>query len=253
LLVVRSDTDKALPGKQRQHLRRASWATTLLCASVALWDIMLHPVQEGLFEVPDDVDDGLPDLWDQNTMLMLRWRQSASPGETELLTGAAEALEVESDELKTQVFMPDHRLLLFKVTGKQNSTRLPAHLRWKAALLAPKGKLGKVADTDFPFSLNVTLCLHAHASVELTKQKATSGEEETNKEEPQPELPADFVKIVGSAPGANAAYLAGCDWWTQTLDSFYHVHDDEAHDDVINDDVTAGDKSEDSSEGSDLA
>lgn len=214
---------------------------------------MLHPVQEGLFEVPEgDVDDGLPDLWDQNTMLMLRWRESTSPGESELLVGAAEALEVEAEELKTQVFLPENRLLVFKVDGKQNSTSLPAHLRWKAALLAPKGKLGKVADPDFPFSLNVTLCLHAHASVELNKQKASSGSEEASASEP--ELPADFVKIVGVAPGASAAYLAGCDWWTQTLDSFYHVHDDEHHDEVPTSDATAVDKDEDiPTEGGDLA
>mmetsp|Transcript_31678 Transcript_31678/g.79954 ORF Transcript_31678/g.79954 Transcript_31678/m.79954 type:complete len:581 (-) Transcript_31678:39-1781(-) len=251
LLVVRSDTDKALPGKQRQHLRRASWATTLLCASVALWDIMLHPVQEGLFEVPEDVDDGLPDLWDQNTMLMLRWRQSTTPGESELLAGAAEALEVETEELKTQVFLPEHRLLLFKVDGKQNSTRLPAHLRWKAALLAPKGKLGKVADTDFPFSLNVTLCLHAHASVELNKQK----DSESSESHEEVEMPADFVKIVGTAPGASSAYLAGCDWWTQTLDSFYHVHEDDPHDeDAPKGDAATVETDEDTpAEGGDLA
>jgi len=46
LMVVRSDADKALPGVQRQKLRRIAWALTILCAIVALWDIILHPVQE---------------------------------------------------------------------------------------------------------------------------------------------------------------------------------------------------------------
>eukprot|EP00913_Durusdinium_trenchii_P027878 g26140.t1 len=81
LFVVRSDADKALPGKQRETLRRCSWACCLVCGAVAMWDIMLHPVEEGLFELPSDMlhglDDGLSELWDPNTMLLFRWK----PGE----------------------------------------------------------------------------------------------------------------------------------------------------------------------------
>lgn len=237
LLVVRSDTDKALPGQQRQRMRRASWATTLACAAVALWDIMLHPVQEGLFEVPDDgVDDGLPDLWDQNTMLLLRWRPAGAQTSTGLLTRAAEALELDVDKLATQAFLPNHRLLLFKVAGKENNTRLPAHIRWKAAVMSPKGKLAAVVDPEFPGALNVTLCLHAHASVELAKHKAATAPKDADEADaeptsttPEPPMPADFVRIVGAAPDAHAAYLAGCDWWTQTLDAYYGHGDNDSH------------------------
>mmetsp|Transcript_60727 Transcript_60727/g.198836 ORF Transcript_60727/g.198836 Transcript_60727/m.198836 type:complete len:633 (+) Transcript_60727:131-2029(+) len=262
LFVVRSDTDKALPGKQRQHLRRGSWVATMFCAAVAMWDIMLHPVQEGLFEVPDDLaaEDGLPDLWDQNTMLLLRWRDGVSaPGERELLDGVAEALEVEADGVASQAFLPEHRMLLFKIAGKEDASRMPAHQRWKAAMIAPRGKLGQVADTNFPSTLNVTLCLHAHATVELGKHKAEEAKAAKAKAEaeaeggdvasvsasaadggadggassalPEPELPAEFMQIVGPAPGAKDAYLHACDWWTTTLDAYYWHGDGESTED----------------------
>mmetsp|Transcript_31345 Transcript_31345/g.57493 ORF Transcript_31345/g.57493 Transcript_31345/m.57493 type:complete len:426 (+) Transcript_31345:93-1370(+) len=48
LMVVRSDADKVLPGPQRQKLRRIAWAAIAVCGAVALWDIILHPVQESL-------------------------------------------------------------------------------------------------------------------------------------------------------------------------------------------------------------
>jgi len=246
LLVVRSDTDKALPGHQRQRLRHTAWALTLVCATVALWDILLHPVQEGLFEPMDDhLEDGFPDLWDANTMLLLRWKDTPvkPPGENELISAAAEGLGVEKERLKTQVLFEQHRLWLFKVEKDRetDANKLPAHISWKALMLAPKGRLTKYVDSEFPGALNVTLCLHAHATVELAKQKAvdkkveeglskeTAAEQIGAGEEIKPDMPADFVQIVGPAPDAQAAYLAGCDWWTDTLDLTYGGGMDDVH------------------------
>mmetsp|Transcript_3205 Transcript_3205/g.8502 ORF Transcript_3205/g.8502 Transcript_3205/m.8502 type:complete len:624 (-) Transcript_3205:105-1976(-) len=270
LLVVRSDTDKALPGQQRQRLRRAAWATTLLCAAVALWDIMLHPVQEGLFEPADSfdsLDDGLADLWDPGSMLLLRWRQGAAgaPGsdvvmplewETQLLAAAAEALQVEESKLTTQVLLPEHRLLVFRHSGPaDNSTRLPAQLHWnawKAAMLAPEGKLGAIADSSFPPALNVTLCLHTHALADMEaaeKEKEAGGQDGSassaaegsegaegagHSKSADVKLPEDFISIVGPSADAHHAYMAGCDWWTTqwmaVVGEAGHFDDEDVHD-----------------------
>jgi len=243
LLVVRSDSDKALPGKQRETMRRGAWALCLLCATVALWDIMLHPVQEGLFEMPEDghgLSGPLPDLWDQSTMMMLRYKNTgmSHPSDTQLLAGAAEALGVTEAEVATQALFVKHRLLLFKSKEEANKTRVPAHIRWKAAMLSPKGKLEQLADSEFPRTLNVTLCLHAQTMEELAKHKAEKDqgkgveaelkklqqgsyhEDEADKTNPFP-VPEDFVKIVGASKDAQEAYMAACTWWTETLDAYY--------------------------------
>jgi len=268
LLVVRSDTDKALPGQQRQRLRRAAWATTLLCAAVALWDIVLHPVQEGLFEPVDafdGLDDGLADLWDPGSMLLLRWRESAAGApvsdvvipldwEQQLLAAAAEALQVEEGKLTTQVLFPEHKLLVFKHNGPaENSSRLPAQLHWnawKAAMLAPEGKLGAIADSAFPAALNVTLCLHTHALAEVEaaeKEKEAGGQvgaassaaggSEASDGAGAPsdlKLPDDFISIVGPSADAHHAYMAGCDWWTtrwmHVVGEAGHFDDEDIHD-----------------------
>ena len=88
-----------------------------------MWDIMLHPVQEGLFELPDlhGLDDGLAELWDQNTMLMLRWKPGEGRDETALLWAAAESLSTDALSLKKQAIFEEHRLLLFKYEGKDRS------------------------------------------------------------------------------------------------------------------------------------
>mmetsp|Transcript_29981 Transcript_29981/g.53638 ORF Transcript_29981/g.53638 Transcript_29981/m.53638 type:complete len:599 (+) Transcript_29981:101-1897(+) len=243
LFVVRSDSDKILPGKQRATLRHAAWVCTLACAAVAIWDIMLHPVQEGLFEVPDHLDaldDGLADLWDQNTMMMLRWKPlpAESTGESALLFAAAESLGLETDKLVKQAVFPEHRLLLFKYEGPvEPATRQPVHARWKASMESPKGQLENIVDRVFPGVLNVTLCLHAHANTELAKKldsfKDAKKDDATKEGEATtttttttpPPLPEDFVQIVGTDAAAHAAYLAGCGWWTETLDSFYGAPD----------------------------
>eukprot|EP00931_Biecheleriopsis_adriatica_P025928 TRINITY_DN15827_c0_g1_i1.p1 TRINITY_DN15827_c0_g1~~TRINITY_DN15827_c0_g1_i1.p1 ORF type:complete len:595 (+),score=148.12 TRINITY_DN15827_c0_g1_i1:81-1865(+) len=231
LFVVRAENDKVLPGRQRETLRKGSWVCCLACAAVSIWDIMLHPVQEGLFELPDDLhglDDGLADLWDQNTMMLFRWKPGEGRGEPALLWAAAESLGIDAFTLKQQVFLEEHRLMLFKYDAGKDAARPPAgsqpmHAKWKANLQNPKGELAKIADSDFPAVLNVTLCLHAHANAEIAKHKAEKSEKGASPEESssEPSLPEDFVQIVGSSEDAHAAYLAGCQWWTETLDSFY--------------------------------
>mmetsp|Transcript_56844 Transcript_56844/g.122941 ORF Transcript_56844/g.122941 Transcript_56844/m.122941 type:complete len:576 (-) Transcript_56844:241-1968(-) len=242
LLVVRSDTDKALPGQQRQRLRGAAWVATMLCAAVALWDILLHPVQEGLFETEADLGDHvLPDLWDQSAMLLLRW-QGEEPDHQVLLKAAAESLDIETDKLATQAIFKQHRLLLFKFLGppEQESSKA-VHLRWKALVQSPQGELAKLKDsTHFPATLNVTLCLHAHAAVESGKTA------EAGAEGSKPVMPVDFVNTVGPTADVQDAYIAACDWWMETLDSFYSTEGGEAQ-------SGGGNKAPGSEEGDDLS
>lgn len=262
LFVVRSDTDKALPGKQRETLRRGAWVCCLACGAVAIWDIMLHPVQEGLFEMPDGLngmmDDGLADLWDQNSMMLFRWKPGEGRGETGLLWAAAESLGIDPLSLKKQALFEEHRLLLFKYDGTSEAGKLAIHEKWKANLISPKADLEKMVDSDFPAVLNVTLCLHAHASADRAhKADAEKADADSSASTPPP-LPEDFVQIVGPAVDAHDAYLAGCEWWTHTLDSFYGHPDvdfelptDEDAVEVV--DSTPGDENADEEEGSDLA
>merc|ERR1719277_1998965 len=230
----------------------------------------MHPVQEGLFEDVDSfagLDDGLADLWDPGSMLLLRWRESAAgaPGsdvvipvewENQLLAAAAEALQVEESKLTTQVLFPEHRLLVFKHNGPnaENSGRLPAQLHWnawKTAMLAPEGKLGAIADSAFPPALNVTLCLHTHALEEMEtakKEKEAGGQEgaassaaegseaagEDAGKSADVKLPDDFISIVGPSADAHSAYMAGCDWWTtrwmHVVGEAGHFDDEDVHD-----------------------
>jgi len=262
LFVVRSDADKALPGKQRETLRRCSWACCLVCGAVAMWDIMLHPVEEGLFELPSDMlhglDDGLSELWDPNTMLLFRWKPGEGRDETALLFAAAETLGTEPLSLKKQALFEEQRLLLFKhEAGKDRSTTPPIHTKWKTSVASPQGELAKIVDSSFPAVLNVTLCLHVHAHTEVAKVQARkSGEEaEEPKETPSPyPLPAEFLEIVGPSADAREAYFAGCKWWTDTLDSFYghpdNMTDDEHHSSADSADQPAVDAD---AEGADLA
>mmetsp|Transcript_35739 Transcript_35739/g.83095 ORF Transcript_35739/g.83095 Transcript_35739/m.83095 type:complete len:603 (+) Transcript_35739:113-1921(+) len=247
LFVVRSDTDKLLPGQQRQRLRQAAWVATLLCAAVALWDIILHPVEEGLFEPPADlggVETGLPDIFDQNAMLLLRWRPppAEAPGEQQMLSVAAEALGIDKDALATQALFPKHRLFLFKfMGGAEKGSALPMHIRWKTAMLSPKGRLGQLAESDFPGALNVTTCLHAQAWSKYVKEKAQKEKAESSAENAQvsttegaatttlqPVHPS-ILRVVGPSPDAQAAYMAGCDWWSGLLDSFYGSENETHH------------------------
>lgn len=266
LFVVRSDTDKALPGKQRETLRRCSWVCCIVCGAVAMWDIMLHPVQEGLFELPSDImqglDDGLADLWDQNTMLLLRWKPGEGRDETALLWAAAESLGTEALSLKKQALFEEHRLLLFKYEAPKDGQRpaTPIHTKWKTSASSPQGDLAKIIDTSFPAVLNVTLCLHVHAHTELAKvgqsgEKGSSEEAESTTPPSHP-LPEEFSEIVGPSTDAREAYFAGCKWWTDTLDSFYgHPDnmtelDDEHHSSADSADLPTADAD---AEGSDLA
>lgn len=263
LFVIRSDTVKALPGQQRQRLRQASWSATLVCAMVALWDIMLHPVQDGLFEPPSGFDglDGaahLPDIFDQNALLLLRWRKSlaTAPSESELLSMAAEALELKEDQLSTQSLFPEHRLLLFKAKGAGKDSKMPVHMHWKTLVLSPRGKLGQTVDSDFPGALNVTTCLQAqaHGTEESAKAAEATGTA-------MPEVHPSVTKLVGPAQDAHDAYMAGCDWWSGLLDSYYEVDNEtehgehEEHDDAHEeaDTVDLDKANAENAEGADLA
>jgi len=248
VFVTRSDSDKVLPGQQRQRLRQAAWVATLLCAFVALWDIMLHPVQEGLFEPPTDfggADSGLPDIFDQNTLLLLRWKQQLQnqPQEEHMLSVAAEALGVEKDKLATQRLIVDHRLLLFKFLGPaEKGSKVPLHMRWKTLMLSPPTRLAEVMDSDFPGTLNVTTCLHMQARKKYSKAKAAAAlekadekgsDELTNEESRESEttttttgVHASILRAVGPSPDAQAAYIAGCEWWSSALDSYYGMDND---------------------------
>merc|ERR1719229_1104204 len=96
-------------------------------------------------------------------------------------------------------------------------------------MVSPKGKLGTIADSDFPGALNVTLCLHVHAQNEI--QRASN--KTSNPVDADASANASIMRIVGPTPDAHAAYMAGCEWWTDTLDSYYnsinasHLDDDE--------------------------
>mmetsp|Transcript_43918 Transcript_43918/g.84338 ORF Transcript_43918/g.84338 Transcript_43918/m.84338 type:complete len:594 (+) Transcript_43918:149-1930(+) len=245
VFVTRSDSDKVLPGQQRQRLRQAAWVATLACASVALWDIMLHPVQEGLFEPPADsggADSALPEIFDQNALLLLRWKQqlNTQPDPENMLSMAAEALEVEKDKLATQSLIVDHRLLLFKFLGPaEKGGTVPVHMRWKTSVLSPPTTLAEVMDNDFPGTLNVTTCLHMQARKRYSKAKAASalemadekkGSDELTQEKESSEsdtatttsgVHASILRAVGPSADAQAAYIAGCEWWLSTLDSYY--------------------------------
>mmetsp|Transcript_111995 Transcript_111995/g.349024 ORF Transcript_111995/g.349024 Transcript_111995/m.349024 type:complete len:591 (-) Transcript_111995:5-1777(-) len=225
LFVIRSDTDKMLPGPQRQRLRRVAWLATLACAAVALGDILLHPVEEGLFEPPVDFNDvgSMPDIFNQNALLMLRWKaqQADAPGEQQMLALASEALEVEKDELVTQAMYPQHRLLLFKFNGTQAKGKVPVHLHWKAFMMSPKGKLADLAESLFPGTLNVTACLQTRARKVHLAKAAAAAKEGGDSQTSTTTLPPDPLSpIVGPSEEAQKAYEAGCEWWAGQLHSF---------------------------------
>lgn len=217
LMVTRSDDSKQLPGQQRQRLRFLSWGLALLCGAVALWDIAMHPVQEGLWEPQDRSAEAQRDFWSTDTTLLFRYKSSVpTPTEAELLAAATEALSLEDGTAKGQNMLEPHRLLLFRVQDQLSSSRI----KWKSATAEPTGRLAQLLDTDFPTFLNVTLCLHAHAEEELKKQaseKAAKRKEEgvvwDSEDEKPTAKPGSILATVGGAD-AQAAYLAACDAWS---------------------------------------
>merc|ERR1712125_169588 len=123
-----------------------------MCAVVALWDILLHPIQDWPYQEEDflprdhDVIDGMTDFFDADQMLMFHWKPhpAKSPRENDLLAGAAETLNVEQSRINTQALLEKHRLWVFKV-DKDNTTvdRTGSfHTDWEAFVSAPpQGRL----------------------------------------------------------------------------------------------------------------
>jgi hypothetical protein len=234
-----------LPGAQRQRLRRLAWITALICSTTALWDIGLHPVEEGLWEPEGVGAESYPDLWSADAMLLLRWRSGIKqPTEKELLTAAAEAIGADKEAPHREQMLEAHRLLLFRVPGSPEDGE-PAHLRWKAAAAAPAGRLAKLLDPGFPASLNVTLCLHAHAEEELARRTTTAAPSEAGEAEDQAagKKHGKILARIGDSD-AQAAYRAACDAWTKVLEGYYgsggdpdHPADDAAQKEEEPDDV----------------
>jgi len=198
LLVVRSDKHKVLPGQQREQCRGASRLMALVCAGVALWDILLHPLPPGIIEAPAA-------MLDENEFMMVRWDLPPvePPGEQWLLDHAAEALEMDATKLSTQAFLEDHRVLIFKA---QTETMWPAGAHWNAYVVRPSGKMEEVIDRNFPGTLNGHLCIEAQAEMERSRA-ANEG----------PTHSDTFVQFVGEAVHAHKAYLAACDFWRSAL------------------------------------
>eukprot|EP00928_Gymnodinium_smaydae_P024601 TRINITY_DN19865_c0_g1_i2.p1 TRINITY_DN19865_c0_g1~~TRINITY_DN19865_c0_g1_i2.p1 ORF type:complete len:610 (+),score=117.83 TRINITY_DN19865_c0_g1_i2:110-1831(+) len=194
LFVVRSDTDKALPGEQRQRLRRISWVATLACAAVALWDILLHPIQEGLLE-PGEYGLSEHGLADAGSNLLLRWRPlEEAPDEEALRSAVASALGLETSAIVPQVRLEQHRLFLFSASGADSAGSVAE--RWAEVLRAPgaTGALASLLDAEsvpeLPAALNVSLCL---------------------------EQRGDGATAEGAGADARAAYKAACNWWLGRL------------------------------------
>uniref|UniRef100_A0A7S4SM97 Uncharacterized protein n=1 Tax=Alexandrium monilatum TaxID=311494 RepID=A0A7S4SM97_9DINO len=243
LLALRSESGRALPGVRRQGACAAARAAAAACALAALWDIALHPVQQGLLEPPPGAEDsegaGPPELWDPSAMLLLRWRQGgerggetpgrprSQPDEQGLLRAASGALGLEPAALALRASFPEHRLLLFgpAAGGAAAQGGGPAlHTRWAAATIEGRPAVAGLLEVPFPAALNVTLCLHAHASVELARQHAEEAGASDGvgmSAEAGLALPGDFLEAVGASPEAHRAYLAACDWWTERLDLYY--------------------------------
>jgi len=206
LFVVRSDSTKMIPGEQRQRVKKAACAATLACAAVAMWDIMLHPVQEGS-SLPSSTS-----FWDSRSLLLLRWQAPPAqfPGEKQLVSMVEKALDVNENSLTMQAAFPSHRLLLFNINSTTfTSNEVPVQKRWETALPS----MHQIADSTFPTALNFTLCLRAAG--ELSKHKAKS--EDTTESTTKPPMSADFSKIVGTSADAQDAYMAVCNWWMNGL------------------------------------
>lgn len=196
LLVLRSDTHRRMPGQQRQTLRRNAWVFALVCATTALWDILLHPAPEVLNSniLAKAV---FPDY------LMLRWRPTTGQEVHQIKAVAAEALRVDFNALDVQTIFIPHRLMVFKYTGAGDNVTQASkvNLDWQAALWNPSGQLADIVDSGFPPTLNVTTCSEVKAGGEQT----AAGEKQL----------AD-VGLEGKEE-ARAAYVAACDWYKHRL------------------------------------
>eukprot|EP00747_Dinoflagellata_sp_TGD_P165927 gnl/TRDRNA2_/TRDRNA2_187951_c0_seq1.p1 gnl/TRDRNA2_/TRDRNA2_187951_c0~~gnl/TRDRNA2_/TRDRNA2_187951_c0_seq1.p1 ORF type:complete len:715 (-),score=151.08 gnl/TRDRNA2_/TRDRNA2_187951_c0_seq1:57-2201(-) len=254
LMILRSDVDKAVPGENRQRLRKAAWFAALICAFTTLWDIWLHPVEappgyyygdeENDKQWDDDWGSGLGDWsphgpWTAEAVLMLRWQQGKEPADSELLHVAAEALGVEDKSLAVYERLNESRLLLFH----NNQDFLPMNKKWAEALEAMSGKLTDVVDTKFPANLNASLCLNleaVHYRMEHLKESENKTKtekekkEEAGKEEAKPkdtmqalqdEEKKDLEAALGSDSDTHAAYKAACGTWRRKLEAIFSHQD----------------------------
>mmetsp|Transcript_42882 Transcript_42882/g.100626 ORF Transcript_42882/g.100626 Transcript_42882/m.100626 type:complete len:587 (-) Transcript_42882:51-1811(-) len=220
LFVVRSDADRAVPNAQRQKLRQFSWIATLVCCAVALWDIVLHPVQDTF----DSDAVQLPtDIWDESSMMLLRWKPSVETRTDEtLLSVASTALGVSTESLQKQARYDDHRLFIFKTN--ETATERKTMQSWKTSLQTADGPLAQTADGAFPGTLNVSICLRLHLVDALGKKQEEKKPEDKNEGDEQKakwhseqtkELSQQLVTIAGESTDAQAAYRAACTWWTE--------------------------------------
>lgn len=202
LFVVRSDTHKRLPGATRQLLRKNCWFIGLVCATVAVWDICLHPIQEGLLFAP--TSSRHVHAHDKGAHLLFKWKSTLehAPDNVKMLTSAASVLEVSPSDLYMEVTLPEHRLGVFKYTGlPRNNTMIPLSTYWKVSLLSPEGELGELVNSSFPSDLNVTKCGSVRDVIE--KGNTTDDSEE--------------VKEMTADADMRSAYLAACEWWKKAV------------------------------------
>eukprot|EP00405_Crypthecodinium_cohnii_P015475 CAMPEP_0206447528 /NCGR_PEP_ID=MMETSP0324_2-20121206/16864_1 /ASSEMBLY_ACC=CAM_ASM_000836 /TAXON_ID=2866 /ORGANISM="Crypthecodinium cohnii, Strain Seligo" /LENGTH=581 /DNA_ID=CAMNT_0053916365 /DNA_START=81 /DNA_END=1823 /DNA_ORIENTATION=- len=219
IFVVRSDTDKVLPGKHRDLVRRLSWVAAIAAASAACWDIMLHPLEVPL-DPPDlHLQHGLPLIWDRDSMLLMRWHEDApSHGERKLLDIAADAMNLPYDGVAPQAYFPEHRLFIFRITRRDYKGRTDAHEEWRKAWVDPQGKLAEIAEVSFPHNLNVTLCMHHDESAELARKQAAQLREEFDD---VPDFDPELSETVPEEESARDAYMKACQWWQHEVDEFY--------------------------------
>merc|ERR1711941_166782 len=110
--------------QQGQAVRQFTRGLALLCAMVALGDILLHPLQ-----FQENHDDGLGEWFDESAMMLLRWKtgQANDPGENELIAGVAGALHLDQSKFSTQAFLQNHRTWIFKYNRESGETGKPMH------------------------------------------------------------------------------------------------------------------------------
>eukprot|EP00927_Polykrikos_kofoidii_P047862 TRINITY_DN42149_c0_g1_i1.p1 TRINITY_DN42149_c0_g1~~TRINITY_DN42149_c0_g1_i1.p1 ORF type:complete len:630 (+),score=96.42 TRINITY_DN42149_c0_g1_i1:95-1891(+) len=245
VFVVSSDSDKALPGPLRDTLRGTSWAVSLLCAAVTLWDVMLHPVNAGMIE---NTEETFPPEWrydfhggfydgykDEDALLLVRWRPSfAQYREGAVESVVAQALNVSKERVVQREFFLNHRVMVFRV-ATSDETGTDALQEWKDVWSRARSKIEDDMEADsFPAFVNKTLCSNAHDAVSVRARSTTADEPvegheaEHHETEEDHVIPAEIVEAVGDSTEGQAAMMAVCNWWTEVSGYAYrHVgHDD---------------------------
>jgi len=185
IFVIRSDTHKRCPDKQRQTVRSISWALGVLCSITGMWDIILHP----------------PMAHNAEFKLLAQWQAGTTPTEADLQISLANLLNRSSDTLKIETTFAAERFAMFAPSDNAPMSKLGLAQAWMGITMDHTGKANmteKKLEPGFPGIVLLPDCKRMLAKPEKEPVAAEEGAAKLKREQTR-------------------AIRVACRWWAEQI------------------------------------